>query len=84
MPFLSKSRSRCIVTHTNEASIIRRMVADCEGVRPEDLPPLEEWIPLDVRHRLADGQDERSDSLRFRYLWYEITIHPSGEVTVTP
>lgn len=66
------------------ARTIIHAVAEYENVQPEDLPPVKDWVPLDVRHKLVDNQADRSEPLHFTYLWYQITIQPSGEVTVEP
>lgn len=63
---------------------IIREVAEYENVPPDDLPPVEDMIPIDVRYILADEQADRSETLHFTYLWYQITVQPSGAVTVEP
>lgn len=63
---------------------IVREVAEYENVQPEDLPPIEDMIPIDVRYILADEQADWSETLHFTYLWYHITVQPSGAVTVEP
>lgn len=62
---------------------IVRAVAGYEKVDPGDLPPVEDSVPLDVFHKLKDVQNG-SEPLQFTYLWYQITVQPSGEVAVEP
>lgn len=65
------------------AQPVVRAVAGYENVEPDDLPPLEESVPIDVFHKLKDVQN-RSEPLHFTYLWYQITVQPSGAVAVEP
>lgn len=59
-------------------------VADHENVSPEELPPLEEKIPSAQFDKLTAPESGLSEPMEFEYLWYQVTVHPAGEVTVTP
>ena len=63
---------------------IVRSVAEYENVSPEELPPLEEKIPLNQFEKLTAPESRLSEPMEFEYLWYQVRVHPDGEVTVTP
>lgn len=59
-------------------------VAEYEDIPQEELPPLEQWLDPQTLHKLIDDQNDRTESLRFSYLWYQVTVSSTGEITVTP
>lgn len=63
---------------------IVRSVAEYENASPEDLPPLAEKIPSNQFDRLTAPESRLSEPMEFEYLWYQVTVHPDSEVTVTP
>lgn len=62
--------------------IIKNTIAGHEGVAPRELPDLEEWIGSSMFHRLIETERGQAEPLEFSYLWYRITLYPSGYVTV--
>lgn len=58
-------------------------VAEYEDVSPRDLPPLREWIAPETLARLTTDRCDRTDSLELSYIWYRVTVHPDGDITVT-
>lgn len=63
---------------------IVRSVAEYENVSPEDLPPLEEKIEAGTLRQLGGAERRLSEPLEFSYLFYQVTVQPGGDVTVTP
>lgn len=59
-------------------------VATYEGASPEILPELETWVSSEIVEELSTARNDRTRSLEFAYLWYRVTVHPDGEITVTP
>ena len=62
----------------------REAVADQEEIPPEVLPPLDEWIESATFQKLMTDWHEQTAPVAFTYIWYAVTVYPSGEVTVRP
>ena len=63
---------------------IRESVAWSENAREMELPPLEDWIPQQKYQALISDSEDRAAPLELSYLWYTVTVHPDGSVTVEP
>lgn len=59
-------------------------VADYEDVLPTDLPPLEDRLGSETYQQLEAIENKLSEPLTFKYLFYDVTVLPDGEVIVTP
>lgn len=59
-------------------------VAACEDTSPRTLPDLEAWISPETLDTLSTACTDRTEPLEFAYLWYRVTVHPNGEIAVTP
>lgn len=57
------------------------MVADRENASPDQLPALEEMIDAKTYQQLI-ASDELTEPLTFKYLFYDVTVLPEGEVIV--
>lgn len=67
------------ITETNGET-----VAEYENASPKNLPPLPGKINSGIFHQLTATDCEFTEPVEFMYLWYEITVQPDGEVTITP
>lgn len=68
----------------NSAEFIKETVANSEDIHPRELPELEDWVRSDVFHQLTVPERDQDKTFEFSYLWYQITIRPSGEISITP
>ena len=59
-------------------------VTVCENASPDQLPPLAEKIGSETFQQLASFESELTQPLTFEYLFYEVTVLPDGEVSVSP
>lgn len=59
-------------------------VAEYENASLENLPSLADKVDSDTFHQLTVTDCELTEPVEFTYLWYEITVQPDGEVTITP
>lgn len=64
------------------ARAVYETVAAHEGVEPADLPPLDNWVHPATRDALTGSWTQLDRSREFHYLWYHVTVHPSGDVTL--
>lgn len=71
------------MTQSDVTRTIVNTVAEQEGVSPEELPSLEENINAEAFSQLTDTHGPPPEPLEFTYVWYQVTVHPSGEVTIT-
>lgn len=69
---------------TDVTTTIVEKIAGLEDASPTDLPPLADNVSADVAHRLPAIDEEVTERLDFTYLWYQVTIHLDGEVTIIP
>lgn len=68
---------------TDVTTTIVEKIAGLEDTSPTDLPPLADYVSADIAHRLPASDEEVTERLDFKYLWYQVTIHLDGEVTTT-
>lgn len=59
-------------------------VAAYEEVQPADLPTLALSVDTATLTKLTTGWNDQTEPIEFTYVWYEVTIDPTGKVTVTP
>lgn len=59
-------------------------VAENENVQPEDLPSMETAIASTTFTKLTTDWNAQTKSIEFSYVWYDVVVHPDGEVIVTP
>lgn len=71
-------------TPSAPAKLIVDSVAESEQAPPEVLPSLEDWLDPETFTDLTSTGSGRTDPLEFTYLWYQITVDPTEEVTVHP
>lgn len=58
-------------------------VAEYEQCPPEILPSLEEKIDSETYRILTTGEGQPTEPLEFTYLWYQVTVLPTGDVVIT-
>lgn len=59
-------------------------VAEYEKVKPDDLPTLAYSVDSATLTKLTTRWDDQTEPIEFTYVWYEVTIDPTGKVTITP
>lgn len=59
-------------------------VATSEQVSPEDLPAVAEAVSSKTFTRLTTEWIDQAAPIEFTYVWYRVTIAPTGEVTIRP
>lgn len=64
--------------------VIREAVASSEGVAPSDLPPIEDDLSRSELAELPVSWGDLNEDVTFTYVWYRVTLYPSGEVIVEP
>lgn len=69
---------------SNTGTAIVETVAEYEDTSLQDLPSLEDWIDADTARKLLSDRSTWTEPLEFTYLWYHVTVSPTGEVTITP
>lgn len=57
-------------------------VAAFEEVSPEDLPALTDAVPSEIVTRLTTEWPNQTDPIEFTYIWYHVTVSPTGEITI--
>ena len=71
------------MSHSSESlKIIKKKIAEHEDVAPRELPDLEDWIGSSMFQWLIDTERGQTEPLEFTYLWYRITLYPSGEFII--
>lgn len=66
--------------HLHPAGTVYEVVAEHEQVETTVLPPLDKWVQPETLDALTGSWEQLDRSLEFRYLWYRVTVHPSGDV----
>lgn len=73
-----------VVQSSEITETIIKTVADYENVPPDDLPPLADKVDVETYHKLTASDGQLDEPLEFEYLWYQVTVQPDCEVSVTP
>lgn len=61
------------------------LVADVAGTRPEELPPLYDYIDPEALDTLcAPGQNNAVERLSFEFAGFPVTVYAGGKIVVHP